>query len=56
MSLPPRAPERIQTGSAVTVRDAGWNGNRGVGAVATAGLTGTYTGGNRAPAVSCTAR
>ncbi|MFG2167728.1 cellulose binding domain-containing protein [Micromonospora chersina] len=45
-----------QSGSAVTVRDAGWNGNLGVGAVTTAGFTGTYTGGNRAPTVSCTAR
>ncbi|MCW3843157.1 cellulose binding domain-containing protein [Micromonospora yasonensis] len=45
-----------QSGAAVTVRDAGWNGNLGVGGSTTAGFTGTWTGANRVPAVSCTAR
>ncbi|MFG2059210.1 cellulose binding domain-containing protein [Micromonospora sp. NPDC048930] len=45
-----------QSGAAVTVRDAGWNGSLGVGGSTTAGFTGSWTGANRVPAVSCTAR
>ncbi|MFR9774818.1 cellulose binding domain-containing protein [Micromonospora sp. MS34] len=45
-----------QSGAAVTVRDAGWNGNLGAGGSTTAGFTGSWTGANRVSAVSCTAR
>ncbi|MEU7572833.1 cellulose binding domain-containing protein [Micromonospora sp. NPDC049240] len=45
-----------QTGSAVTVTDAGWNGNLGVGASTTVGFTATAPNGNRTPTVSCAAR
>jgi hypothetical protein len=38
-----------QSGSAVTVTDAGWNGALGTGATTTAGFNGTWTGSNPAP-------
>ncbi|MEV0429877.1 cellulose binding domain-containing protein [Micromonospora sp. NPDC050495] len=45
-----------QSGAAVTVTDAGWNGRLAVGGSTTVGFTGTATGSNRIPTVSCTAR
>jgi lysophospholipase L1-like esterase len=43
-----------QSGTAVTARDAGWNGGLAPGATATFGFLGSWTGSNTAPAVSCT--
>ncbi|MFG3704068.1 cellulose binding domain-containing protein [Micromonospora sp. NPDC047670] len=46
-----------QTGAAVSVRDAGWNGALGAGASTTVGFLGSWTGTNGAPAtVTCTSR
>ncbi|MDP9793921.1 mannan endo-1,4-beta-mannosidase [Catenuloplanes nepalensis] len=43
------------TGSAVTARNAAWNGALGAGASTNFGFIGSWTGTNGAPAVACTA-
>ncbi|MFG2100759.1 cellulose binding domain-containing protein [Micromonospora echinaurantiaca] len=46
-----------QTGAAVTVRDAGWNGGLGGGASTTIGFLASWTGANGPPhAITCTSR
>ncbi|MEH1055400.1 cellulose binding domain-containing protein [Micromonospora sp. CPCC 206171] len=45
-----------QTGAAVSVRDAGWNGALGVGASTSVGFLGSSSGGTGVPAVTCTSR
>ncbi|WP_281179572.1 cellulose binding domain-containing protein [Micromonospora rosaria] len=45
-----------QTGAAVTVRDAGWNGALGAGASTTVGFLASWTGSNGAPTPTCTPR
>ncbi|GAB3181919.1 cellulose binding domain-containing protein [Micromonospora palomenae] len=45
-----------QTGAAVSVRDAGWNGALGAGATTSVGFLGSSSGSNGVPAVTCTSR
>ena len=46
-----------QTGAAVSVRDAGWNGALAAGASTTVGFLGSWTGTNPSPAaITCTSR
>ncbi|MBQ0893922.1 cellulose binding domain-containing protein [Micromonospora sp. U56] len=45
-----------QTGTAVSVRDAGWNGALGAGATTSVGFLGSSSGSTGVPAVTCTSR
>ncbi|MBM0256940.1 cellulose binding domain-containing protein [Micromonospora sp. 4G55] len=45
-----------QTGAAVSVRDAGWNGALGAGATTSVGFLGSSSGSTGVPAVTCTSR